>query len=85
VSWLITRSLWIHHSNFALLDGLNETLLREAAQRPSVRDFWETRAMPMFAQFRASLGVLRPDLVVDGSRAIDHELAKVIDWLSERA
>ena len=60
---------------------------RDAVQRgrseASVRDFWETRAEPMFAQFVAPWRS-EADLVVDGSRAIDHELAKVIDWLSER-
>lgn len=60
---------------------------RDAAQRgrseASVRDFWETRAEPMFAQF------VRPwrseaDLVVDGSQAIDDELVRVGDWLQAR-
>lgn len=61
---------------------------RDAIQRgrseASVRDFWETRAMPMFAEFVRHWRS-EAHLVVDGSRAIDHELAKVIDWLSERA
>lgn len=60
---------------------------RDAAQRgrseASVRDFWETRAEPMFAQF------VRPwrsdaDLVVDGSQAIDDELVRIGDWLQAR-
>ena len=61
---------------------------RDAIQRgrseASVRDFWETRAMPMFAEFVRHWRS-EAHLVVDGSRAIDHELAKVIHWLSERA
>ena len=61
---------------------------RDAIQRgrseASVRDFWETRAVPMFAEFVRHWRS-EAHLVVDGSRAIDHELAKVIHWLSERA
>ena len=60
---------------------------RDAAQRgrseASVRDFWETRAKPMFAQFVAPW---RPqaDLVIDGSQTIDDELSRVGDWLQAR-
>ena len=61
---------------------------RDAIQRgrseASVRDFWETRAVPMFAEFVRHWRS-EAHLVVDGSRAIDHELAKVIHGLSERA
>ena len=57
---------------------------RDALQRgrseASVRDFWETRAVPMFTQFVAPW---RPqaDLVIDGSQTIDDELSRVGDWL----
>jgi uridine kinase len=60
---------------------------RDALQRgrseASVRDFWETRAVPMFTQFVAPW---RPqaDLVVDGSQTIDDELSRVGDWLQAR-
>ena len=60
---------------------------RDALQRgrseASVRDFWETRAEPMFAQFVAPW---RPqaDLVINGSQTIDDELSRVGDWLQAR-
>ena len=60
---------------------------RDALQRgrseASVRDFWETRAKPMFTQFVAPW---RPqaDLVIDGRQTIDDELSHVGDWLQAR-
>ena len=60
---------------------------RDALQRgrseASVRDFWETRSEPMFAQFVAPW---RPqaDLEIDGSQTIDDELSRVGDWLQAR-
>ena len=57
---------------------------RDAAQRgrseASVRDFWETRAEPMFAQFVAPWRS-EADLVIDGSQTIADELSRVGDWL----
>ena len=66
---------------------LSRRIERDAIQRgrseASVRDFWKTRAEPMFAQF---VGPWRSeaDLVIDGSQAIDDELARVGDWLRAR-
>tara|TARA_X000000950_G_scaffold198567_1_gene239170 strand:+ start:1288 stop:1842 length:555 start_codon:yes stop_codon:yes gene_type:complete len=60
---------------------------RDATQRgrseASVRDFWETRAEPMFAQFVAPWRS-EADLVIDGSQTIDDELSRVGDWLQAR-
>ena len=57
---------------------------RDAIQRgrseASVRDFWESRAEPMFAQFVAPW-LSKADLVIDGSEAIDEEVSRVGDWL----
>ena len=57
---------------------------RDAIQRgrseASVRDFWESRAEPMFAQFAAPW-LSEADLVIDGSEAIDEEVSRVGDWL----
>ena len=57
---------------------------RDAIQRgrseASVRDFWESRAEPMFAQFVAPW-LSEADLVIDGSEAIDEEVSRVGDWL----
>ncbi|HCG95402.1 MAG TPA: uridine kinase [Halieaceae bacterium] len=57
---------------------------RDAVQRgrseASVRDFWETRAEPMFAQFVAPWRS-EADLVIDGSQTIDDELSRVGGWL----
>ena len=57
---------------------------RDAIQRgrseASVRDFWESRAMPMFAQFVAPW-LSEADLVIDGSEAIDEELCRIGEWL----
>lgn len=57
---------------------------RDAIQRgrseASVRDFWESRAMPMFAQFVAPW-LSEADLVIDGSEAIDEELSRIGEWL----
>lgn len=66
---------------------LARRIRRDAAQRgrseASVRDFWETRALPMFAQFVAPW---RPkaDLVIDGSHENHSELARIRDWLQAR-
>ncbi len=60
---------------------------RDAIQRgrseASVRDFWETRATPMYAQFVAPWRS-EADLVCDGSQTIDDELPRVGDWLQAR-
>ncbi|MEC8159342.1 MAG: uridine kinase [Pseudomonadota bacterium] len=60
---------------------------RDASQRgrseASVRDFWETRAEPMFSQFVAPWRS-DADLVIDGSQTIDNELSRVGDWLQAR-
>ena len=60
---------------------------RDALQRDrseaSVRDFWETRAEPMFTQFVAPWRS-EADLVIDGSQTIDDELSRVGDWLQAR-
>lgn len=60
---------------------------RDAVQRgrseASVRDFWETRAEPMFAQFVAPWRS-EADLVIDGSQTIDAELNRVGAWLQAR-
>ena len=57
---------------------------RDATQRgrseASVRDFWETRAQPMFTQFVAPWRS-EADLVIDGSQTIDDELSRIGDWL----
>ena len=57
---------------------------RDAIQRgrseASVRDFWESRAEPMFAQFVAPW-LSEADLVIDGSVAIDEELSRIGNWL----
>ena len=45
-----------------------------------MRDFWESRAEPMFAQFAAPW-LSEADLVIDGSEAIDEEVSRVGDWL----
>ena len=45
-----------------------------------MRDFWETRAEPMFVQFVAPW-LSEADLVIDGSQTIDNELSRVGDWL----
>ena len=66
---------------------LDRRIRRDAVQRgrseTSVRDFWETRAEPMFLQF------VRPwrseaHLVIDGSQSFDDELARVAEWLQAR-
>lgn len=60
---------------------------RDAIQRgrsqASVRDFWETRAEPMFEQFVAPWRS-EADLVIDGSQTIDDELSRVRDWFQAR-
>lgn len=60
---------------------------RDASQRgrseASVRDFWETRAEPMFAQFVAPW-CSEADLVIGGSQTIGDELSRVGDWLQAR-
>jgi uridine kinase len=60
---------------------------RDAVQRgrseASVRDFWETRAKPMFAQYVAPWRS-EADLVIDGSQTIDDELSRVRKWLQAR-
>ena len=60
---------------------------RDALQRrrseASVRDFWETRAKPMFAQFVAPWRS-EAELVIDGSQTIDIEISRVGDWLQAR-
>lgn len=60
---------------------------RDALQRDrseaSVRDFWETRAEPMFAQFVAPWRS-EADLIIDGSHSLDDELSRVGDWLQAR-
>ena len=60
---------------------------RDAVQRgrseASVRDFWDTRAEPMFAQFVAPWRS-EADLVIDGSQTIDAELNRVGAWLQAR-
>ena len=60
---------------------------RDATQRgrseASVRDFWKTRAEPMFAQFVAPWRS-EADLVIDGSQTIDDELSRVGNWLQAR-
>ena len=60
---------------------------RDATQRgrseASVRDFWETRAEPMFAQFVAPWRS-EANLVIDGSQTMDVELSRVGDWLQAR-
>ena len=60
---------------------------RDATQRgrseASVRDFWETRAEPMFAQFVAPWRS-EADLIIDGSHSLDDELSRVGDWLQAR-
>ena len=60
---------------------------RDAVQRgrseASVRDFWDTRAMPMFAQFVAPWRS-EADLVIDERQTIDDELHRVGDWLQAR-
>lgn len=60
---------------------------RDALQRDrseaSVRDFWETRAEPMFAQFVAPWRS-EADLIIDGSHTVDDELSRVGDWLQAR-
>lgn len=57
--------------------------LQRGRSKASVRDFWETRSEPMFAQFVAPW---RPqaDLVIDGSQTIDDELSRLSDWLQAR-
>ena len=61
---------------------------RDAVQRgrseASVRDFWETRAVPMFAQFVAPWRS-KADLVIDGGQATDDDLARVGEWLQARS
>ena len=60
---------------------------RDAIQRgrseASVRDFWNTRAEPMFAQFVAPWRS-EADLIIDGSHTIDDEISRVGDWLQAR-
>ena len=61
---------------------------RDAVQRGrsevSVRDFWETRAEPMFVRFVAPWRS-DADLVIDGSQTIDDEQrSRVRDWLQAR-
>lgn len=60
---------------------------RDAIQRgrseASVRDFWETRAQPMYAQFVAPWR-FEADLVSDGSQTVDEELPRVGNWLQTR-
>ena len=60
---------------------------RDAVQRgrseASVRDFWDTRAMPMFAQFVAPWRS-EADLVIDERQTTDDELHRVGDWLQAR-
>ena len=60
---------------------------RDAIQRgrseASVRDFWETRTKPMYAQFVAQWR-FEADLVSDGSQTVDEELPRVGNWLQTR-
>ena len=60
---------------------------RDAIQRgrseASVRDVWETRAQPMFAQFVAPWRS-EADLIIDGSHTIGDEPSRVVDWLQAR-
>ena len=66
---------------------LTRRIERDASHRgrseASVRDFWETRAEPMFSQFVAPWRS-KADLIIDGSQTIDDELSRVGDWLQAR-